>query len=498
MIHTPDEQTIIAQCTPRGSGAIALLRISGANAIAIADAIAQLPGHKKLAAQSSHTIHYGSIINHDGSIVDTGMFLLMQAPKTFTGQDTIEITCHNNQFIVEQIITLAIAAGARLAQEGEFTKRAVLNNKIDLIQAEAINELIHAQTQQALKQSLAQLKGSFSQWIETLEKDLLKALALSEASFEFLDEEMEFAPQIIALITHIQKNIAHIKITFNQQQQIRQGIRIALIGSVNAGKSSLFNALLKHDRAIVTPIAGTTRDSIEAGITRNGNNWTLVDTAGLRQTDDVIEQAGIKRSLEEAHKADIILLVIDSTRSLTAEENAVYQQLHEQYADKIICVATKADIVLRDASDEAPQDERKGAFTSEHIEDWVEEQDEQSVVSPFALRSTARCVSKGGIPISSKTNHNIDLLEQLIEQKIASLFATIASPFLLNQRHYTLLLALEKKLHEIQAMLEQKSVAYELLSIHLNDAIASLAELSGKEISEAGMDMIFREFCIGK
>ncbi len=453
MLLSHDEQTIIAQCTPRGSGAIALLRICGINAIEIADRISNLASGKKLKDLPSHTIHYGSIVNQS-SVADNVLFLLMRGPKTFTGQDTVEITCHNNQFIIEEINALAIRAGARLAQEGEFSKRAVMSGKIDVIQAEAINELIHAQTQMALKQSLAQLEGSFSQWLATLEKDLLKALALCEASFEFLDEEMEFAPQIMQLITSVQNKITSIKKTFNQQQHIRQGIRVAIIGSVNAGKSSLFNALLNQNRAIVNAQAGTTRDVIEAGLFKNGNYWTLVDTAGLRQTDDIIEQEGIKRSLEEAHKADIIILAYDSSREITIQENIVYDQINEQYAHKIIQVFTKADAAISTAHDT--------------------------------------------LFVSSQNRKNIDSLEQRIEQKIATLFASIESPFLLNQRQHNLLLALEQKLTDITIMLSQKPVAYELLSIHLNDAIAHLAELSGKAISEAGMDMIFREFCIGK
>lgn len=452
MLLSHDEQTIIAQCTPRGSGAIALLRICGINSIEIADRISNLASGKKLKDLPSHTIHYGSIVNQS-SVADNVLFLLMRGPKTFTGQDTVEITCHNNQFIIEEIIALAIRAGARLAQEGEFSKRAVMSGKIDVIQAEAINELIHAQTQMALKQSLAQLEGSFSQWLARLEKDLLKALALCEASFEFLDEEMEFAPQIMQLITSVQNKITSIKKTFNQQQHIRQGIRVAIIGSVNAGKSSLFNALLNQNRAIVNAQAGTTRDVIEAGLFKNGNYWTLVDTAGLRQTDDIIEQEGIKRSLEEAHKADIIILAYDSSREITSQETIVYEEIKQKYSHKTICVFTKAD---------------------------------------SAINAT------NGILVSSKNKLNIDILEQNIEQKIAKLFASIESPFLLNQRQHNLLLALEHKLSDITIMLSQKTVAYELLSIHLNDAIAHLAQLSGKAISEAGMDMIFREFCIGK
>lgn len=455
MLLSHDEQIIIAQCTPRGSGAIALLRISGSGAVELVDIFARLASGKKLQELPSHTIHYGNIIDATGASIDHVLFLLMRSPKTFTGHDTIEITCHNNQFIIETIISIAIMHGARLAQEGEFTKRSVLSGKIDLVQAEAINELIHAQTQMALKKSLEQLSGSFSAWLSVLEKDLVKALALSEASFEFLDEEMEFAPQIQQYITHIQQAIANLKKTFSAQQQIRQGIRIALIGAVNAGKSSLFNALLNQQRAIVNAQAGTTRDSIEAGLYKNGNYWTLIDTAGLRQADDIIEQEGIQRSLQEVQKADIILLAYDSSRTQTEHERAVYQHIHDQYAHKIIVVHTKSDM---------------------------------SIMQP----------DNNAIAVSSKTKNNITALEQALEYKIATLFQTIESPFLLNQRQFNLLLALETKLDRVQHMLKEKPVAYELLSIHLQECIAHLSELSGKTISEAGMDMVFREFCVGK
>jgi tRNA modification GTPase len=455
MLLCHDDQTIIAQCTPQGKGAIALLRISGTGAIAIADQMGKLASGKLLVEAPTHTIHYGTIIGTDGAAIDHVLFLLMHGPRTFTGQDVVEITCHNNQFIVETIIACAVAHGARLAQEGEFTKRAVLNNKIDLLQAEAINELINAQTQTALKKSLAQLEGSFSHWLATLESELLKALALSEASFEFIDEELEFAPQILERINTICTTIATIKKAFDQHVQIKQGITVAIIGTVNAGKSSLFNALLGKKRAIVTPIAGTTRDSIEATLSKNGNFWTLIDTAGLRQTDDIVEQEGIKRSFQEAHKADIILLVYDASRSVSEQEQAVYETIATTHANKIITVLNKSDAATGHPS-------------------------------------------PSGISVSSATLHNISALEHEIEQKITQLFAGLDTPFLLNQRHFNLLLGLEAKLQEITHMLKNIPVRYELLSAHLNDAIASLSELSGKAISEAGMDTVFREFCIGK
>ena len=281
-------------------------------------------------------------------------------------------------------------------------------------------------------------------------------MALSEASFEFIDEEMEFGPQIAQIINQVIRSIVELKKSFDQNQQLRQGIRIALIGSVNAGKSSLFNALLGKARAIVTPIAGTTRDSIEAGISKQDSYWTLVDTAGLRQTNDIVEQEGIKRSFEQAHTADIIVLVYDLSRLLSAQEKEVYKNLYEQYANKTVIVFNKSDCAL------------------------------PNIIIP-----------EHALLVSQHNQAALAHLEQTITAKAAHLFANLDSPFLLNQRHYKLLLALEKQLQEISAQLNGP-IAYEILSIHLNEAIAQISELTGKTVSEAGMDKIFREFCIGK
>lgn len=458
-MYTHDDQTIIAQCTPSGSGALALLRISGVDAVTIASHMSRLTSEKSLIQLPTHTIHYGKIVDTHGSTVDNVLFLLMHGPRTFTGQHTVEITCHNNPFIINQIIELAITHGARLAQEGEFTRRAVINKKIDLVQAEAINELIHAQTTQALKKSLAQLEGSFSHWIEQIEKELIKALAFSESSFEFIDEELEFGDRIKTSIDTILASINLAKKTFNQQQQIRQGVRIALIGSVNAGKSSLFNALLNKERAIVTALAGTTRDVIEAGLYKSQSYWTLIDTAGLRQTDDIIEQEGITRSLQEAALADIIVLVIDSARPITEHERTIYTDIITQHEHKIILVYNKIDSRMSNI--------------------------DQIVAIPV-------------LEVSSKNRTNIHLLEQRIEEKIATLFARADAPFLLNKRQFTLLIALEKTILEIHTMVHADTIAYELLSYHLQEALIHLTELTGKTISEQGMDAVFREFCVGK
>lgn len=454
-----EEETIIAQCTPRGSGAIALLRISGADALHITSKIAQLTSKKNLVAQKSHTIHLGWVTDSSGKKIDQVLFLLMHGPHSFTGQNTVEITAHNNPFIIDAIIEAAIQAGARLAQEGEFSKRAFLNNKIDLLQAEAINELIHAQTQKSLKASLSQLNGSLSHKIDSFEQELTKALAYCEASFEFIeDENVEFVHEINTIIEKIVQSIAQLKKTFKRQEHIRQGVRITLLGSVNAGKSSLFNALLDSERAIVTNIPGTTRDTIEAGLFNKETYQTLIDTAGLRHTKNIIEKEGIQKSLLEAKKADIILLVIDGSKKQTKQETKIYQKILSDYPQKTLIVQNKNDLGNVDQT-------------------WLS--------------------SKKIIAISCKHKKNIDLLKNHIDEKIKTLFFAIESPFLLNQRQHGLLLSLEKKLTSIAPMLDENT-QYELVSLHLKDALSDLAEFSGKTVDKKMLDKVFSSFCIGK
>lgn len=453
-----DDQSIIAQCTPKGSGALALLRISGADAIQVANGLSKLSSGKKISEVSSHTIHFGWVVGLDGSLIDQVLFLVTHGPRTFTGQDTVEITCHNNPFIVSNIILIATAQGARVAQNGEFARRAVLNNKIDIVQAEAINDLIHAQTSIALKQSLAQLEGSLSSCVHQVEEALLGILVLSEASFEFLDEEMSFSEEIRLRVNSLRSTIDHITASFNVQQQIRNGIRLAVIGSVNAGKSSIFNALLNKDRSIVTSIPGTTRDTVEALLHKDGNFWTLIDTAGIRCTDDVIEQIGIERSLKEAQTCDIIVLVFDGTRLMTEDEVKFYETILTDFASKVILVSNKCDLEI-------------------------------NLQNQFNKKSPIQC--------SCVTKFNIDLLEKKIKLKIKTFFESIDCPYLLNERHVNLLNAIDKKLQEIQSIIVG-TIAYELLSIHIRDTLGLINQLSGKSIDHTCLDMIFKQFCVGK
>lgn len=458
MIYLKDDEAIVAQATAIGAGAIAMLRVSGLNAIQIVDVVTQLPGGKKLAMQKSHTIHYGWMIDRQNQHVDQVLFLLMRGPKTFTGQDVVEITCHNNQFLIEHIIDIMIQAGARLADNGEFTRRAVLNNKVDLVQAEAINELIHAQTSQALKQSLRQLEGSFSSWIAHIEKQLIHIVAYCEASFEFLDEEMAFDEQIHQRLRTVMHDVAQVLSTFDKRQYVTQGVRIALVGSVNVGKSSLFNALINRKRAIVTDIAGTTRDTIEAGMYQQGAFVTFIDTAGLRESNDFVEKIGIDKSFEEVTSCDLILMVFDATQNYTQEELCCYESIAQQHKDKIIFVQNKID--------------------------------QGDGILPFLQQEDC-------IAVSVVENKNIDLLRATIDRKIDDLMQIGQTPCLLNKRQYNLLFAVQEQLGTIQQGIS-RTIEYELLVVQVTDAITKLSELTGKTVTEDALNAIFREFCVGK
>ena len=449
--------TIVAQCTPSGTGALALIRLSGSKALFFASKAAKLSSKKMLSDIPTHTINHGWIIDFHNNIIDEVLFFVMHGPKTFTGEDTIEITCHNNPFIIENIINQLITCGARLAQPGEFSRQAVENGKLDILQAEAIKELIHAQSQESLKLSLSQIHGSFSQHIQALEKPMIQAIALCEASFEFLEEEMDFSDQMSEILNSVQNEVARLTILFDQQKQIREGIRIALIGSVNAGKSSLFNALLGKQRAIVTNIAGTTRDVIESSFFQDGFYWTIIDTAGLRQTNDSIEQQGIERSYQEAQTADILLLVLDGSRITTNQEAIIYKDILEKYPQKCLIIQNKSDL--------------KSTI-------------QNNLFTPI-------------LSVSAQTGNGISGLKDLIKTKTALLFSDTSSSFLLNKRHFNLLQSFALELKEAQTLIHS-SKEYELISLHLQKALSLLSELTGKSISDKAMDAIFRDFCVGK
>ena len=451
-----DNKIIAALCTARGSGAIGLIRVSGKNVRQLLLHSVALSSKKNLCSVATHTICHGFLHDKDNDIIDEVLFLVMDAPRTYTGDDTIEITCHNNTFIIDAILNRLYQLGAVPAQAGEFTMRAFENKKLDLLQAEAVADLIHAQNYTALKAALSQLQGSLSHEITIIEEELCKIAAWCQANFEFLDEERDFHNQISLLLDGVENRIKKLCSQEKNHALIRNGITIACIGSVNAGKSSLFNKIIGKERSIVTNTPGTTRDTVESGLYRNGIHTTFIDTAGIRETEDVIEQEGVRRSYNAAQTADIILLIYDASRILLPYEQRIYDDIQEKYHKKIISIYNKIDLP------------------------WLIEKHSE----------------KNSILISQ----NVPPAELFfaIDSKISELTGSNEMPFLLNQRHMHILSTVLQKIEEIKDALCKKIVHDELILFSIHEALTVLSETTGKTVSEKTMDTVFKEFCVGK
>lgn len=457
-----DRDVIIAQATPRGNGAIALLRLSGKDVKKIISCFIRFPNQKTINDFSDKSIQFGHIIDKNNEIVDDVLFFIMDGPKTFTGENVIEITCHNNNIIIEKIIELACSNGARRAQPGEFSKRAVINKKIDVLQAEAIHDLINAQNEYALKSSLEQLHGSLSHSILFIDEQLCLLSAWIQASFEFLDEERDFTKDIVDLIDSIALYCQNLIDMYDKQKIIRDGFKISLLGSVNAGKSSLFNSLIEKNRAIVTPIEGTTRDVIEYTVYKNGINITFFDTAGIRETEDVIEQEGIKRSYESANQSDLILLVYDLSYNYSKEMIGWYDEIIKKYKNKLIFVNNKFDI---------KKNINVIKINSEEIKSF---------------------------DVSVNNNEMIEVLKNELYSIIQYKINNAQASGLINLRHIDILSHIIKKLITIKSFFDHSNVYYEIVMIHINECLQLISDMTGKSCEEKSLDKVFKQFCVGK
>ncbi|MDQ5890264.1 MAG: tRNA modification GTPase MnmE [Candidatus Dependentiae bacterium] len=455
--------TIIASCTAPGAGALALLRLDGPAASVIAQSIARTKRHDSLVAAATHTIIYGHIVDEDGASIDQVLFLVMRAPRTFTGNEIIEITCHNNPFIVEAILARACAGGARYARPGEFTQRALLNGKIDMLQAEALHDLITAPSCAAARKSLAQLEGSLSQAVLQIEERLFALAVMIEASFEFSEEEhidLDFDAIVRERLAETLQFIEALCAGQGSLQHVREGVKIALVGTVNAGKSTLLNTLIGRNRAIVSDRPGTTRDSIEAGMSVGGYTWTYIDTAGIRETADTIEQEGIIRTHQAAAGADVVLVVCDGSVEPSREVGDEYAQLLAEYASRGMLVLTKAD---------------KGPVFL-NIPD----------VGAVTFR------------ISAQTGTGVEQLKNEIFMRVKAAYESVNTPFILNQRQLALVYDVKVKLLEVQVACASPRPAYELIAAGVHDILRLVTELSGRSVTEQVMDKLFSTFCIGK
>jgi tRNA modification GTPase len=452
--------TIAAIATPIGEGGLAVIRLSGPDALAVADRCFAPAGRHSLkpSAATTHTIHFGHVVSN-GDPIDEVLLSVMRGPRTFTREDVVEITCHGGILSAKMVLDAVLCSGARLADPGEFTRRAFLNGRIDLTQAEAVADVIHSRTELALRAANEQLAGKLSQRINEVRDQMLQTLAHIEAHIDFPDEDIgpDTRDQLIARLEHAILFMQNLLRTANEGQILRQGIRAAIIGRPNAGKSSLLNQLLGRDRAIVSPIPGTTRDTIEETANIRGLPVVFIDTAGLREARDDIEVEGIRRSRESFQRAEFILHVFDASEPLTPADELF---LSEFAAKKRIFVRNKIDL-------------------------------------PPKLSFPPRLDSPV-LDVCCLTGHGIGSLKDAIKNLVWS--GEIKAEMLevmINSRHQN---ALNRACSATQRTLEalRADQTLELVAVDLRIAVNAIGEIVGKTTTEDLLDTIFSHFCIGK
>ena len=501
------DDTIAAIATPLGEGGLAVIRLSGSRAFVVADK-SFLPIGKspvKPSAASTHTIHYGRIVR-DGRLIDEVLLSVMRAPSTFTRENTVEITCHGGILAAKSVLDVLLENGARLAEPGEFTKRAFLNGRIDLTQAEAVMDLIHARTELSLAAATEQLAGKLSQRINQLRDDMMKTLAHIEAHIDFPDEDIspDTRSQLLSRLELGVTFMDELMRTANEGQILRRGIRAAIIGRPNAGKSSLLNQLLGHDRAIVSPIPGTTRDTIEETADIRGLPVVFVDTAGLREAGDVIEEEGVRRSHATVAKAELILHVFDAAEPFTAEDQRFLVQFSHK---KRIVVRNKIDLPVKlmlpaGVVEGASVHEAKRPLTLSlspgggEADPRVGEGNRADAAD--AGLDTVPTPGSAVVDVCSLTGQGIEALKDAIRNMVwAGEIKAEMLQVMINSRHQDALRrAREATARTIEAL--RNDLTLELVAIDLRIAVNAIGEIVGRTTTEDLLDSIFSQFCIGK
>ncbi|MFL9833315.1 tRNA uridine-5-carboxymethylaminomethyl(34) synthesis GTPase MnmE [Chryseobacterium terrae] len=460
-----NHDTICALATANGIGAIGIIRISGDDAISVS---AKIFEGKNLEKAPSHTVHYGFI--KDGEeVIDEVMISVFKAPKTFTAEDSVEISFHGSPHIAKRILEVLIKNGARMAKAGEFTMRAFMNGRIDLSQAESIADLIASENEASRKVALNQLKGGITNEISFLRTDLLNFVSLIELELDFAEEDVEFADRtaLNQLLDKIEAKLNSLIESFQYGNAIKNGTAVAIIGKPNAGKSTLLNALLKEERAIVSNIAGTTRDTIEEILHIKGHAFRLIDTAGLRETADEIEAIGVKKAKEKVENANILVYLADSATKDFSEDIEMIKSLQRDDLKLIIC-ATKIDEVSP-----AQYELVENIFRKEISQDF------------------------DFITISAVENQNMQDLKDELSSYVEQLKSEESNVIITNQRHFE---ALRKSLEAVNKVKEAITfqISTELLAYELRNALEHLGEISGEVTNDEVLGNIFSKFCIGK
>ena len=443
-------QTICANSTNIG-GAICVIRVSGDNAINITNRLFRSSKNKELSQMAGYSAHFGRIVESDESIVDEVIVIVYKAPHSYTGEDTTEIMCHASVYIVHRILELLMKQGCRIARPGEFTERAFMNRKMDLSQAEAVADLIAASNEATHRLAMSQMRGDFSHELKNLRNKLLEITSLLELEIDFSEEDIEFADrkQLIDLANNIHQVIQNLINTFRTGNAIKNGIPVAIIGHTNTGKSTLLNRLLHDDRAIVSDIHGTTRDTIEDTINIQGITFRFIDTAGIRESNDQIERIGIERSWQKAREAEIVLVLTDSTN--------IDLDLSTLSDKHIIKVFNKADII-----------------------DY----------SSFPFDSNS-------INISAKFGININRLEQMLIKASNIKKVEESNIVITNARHVEALQTALKAITKIEAQLSNGTTS-DIIALDIYACIDALSDIVGDVTNEENLHSIFSRFCVGK
>ncbi|WP_377887206.1 tRNA uridine-5-carboxymethylaminomethyl(34) synthesis GTPase MnmE [Alkalihalobacillus sp. R86527] len=455
-------ETIAAISTPMGEGAIAIVRLSGSEAVEIADKLYK--GAKPLGKVDSHTIHYGHLIDPDtNELAEEVMVSVMRGPRTFTREDIVEINCHGGLVSVNRVLELVLRSGARLAEPGEFTKRAFLNGRIDLSQAEGVIDLIRAKTDRAMNVALNQMEGRLSSLISTLRRQLLETVAHVEVNIDYPEYDAEEMTQELLTnqLKEVEEEIRRILVTARQGKILREGLSTVIVGRPNVGKSSLLNSLVHENKAIVTDVPGTTRDVIEEYVNVRGVPLRLVDTAGIRETEDLVERIGVERSRERLKQADLILLVLNHNDELTHEDEQLFKAVEGM---DVIVIVNKTDL------EEKLDIEKVKQLAEEH---------------PI-------------ITTSLKNEQGVDELEQSIselffEGAVESQDLTYVS----NSRHIALLEQSRKTLADALSAIEA-GMPVDMVQIDITRTWELLGEIIGDTVSESLIDQLFSQFCLGK
>ncbi|MFX0558066.1 tRNA uridine-5-carboxymethylaminomethyl(34) synthesis GTPase MnmE [Maribacter sp. CXY002] len=465
--------TIIALATASGAGAIAIIRISGTDALRIAAKHFTSISNKKLEDQKSHTIHLGHIIE-DSKVLDEVLVSVFKNPYSYTGEDVVEISCHGSMYIQQEIIQLFIRNGCRMAEPGEFTLRAFLNGKMDLSQAEAVADLIASDNAANHQIAMQQMRGGFSNEIQTLRQELLNFASLIELELDFAEEDVEFADRTAfkELIDKIQSVLRNLIDSFAIGNVIKKGIPVAIVGEPNVGKSTLLNALLNEERAIVSEIAGTTRDTIEDEISIGGIGFRFIDTAGIRETQDIVEGIGIQKTYEKIKNAQVILYLVDGNSAIhskTLEQHTLLElhKIKEDYPLKpIIVVINKIDQVNQDSLDK--------------LKNILSQVDGISIQS-----------------LSAKTKLGIDELRNSLLTFVNTGALRNNETIVSNTRHYSALLKALEEIEKVKMGMDDH-ISSDLMAIDIREALYHLGEITGQVTNDELLGNIFANFCIGK